>query len=230
MTSNGNGVEAFDSRTQLAEWANLKDEWTRRIVRLVLASGKPPSEADIVKIYELFLQEKRLEARTIPVEEPIATAATVAEREEALVLTKLSDVIGVNAIVPGSAIEFNDGLTILFGENGTGKTGYARILKRMANSRKAEDILSDINDPHAPASPSASLNYKLGDVELSKAWKGERGEAPFTCVCREPRPCHATRRYSLIMPPIRVSLRRRYWSRSTGSGSGFNGAAAPRER
>src|ERR1017187_2966504 len=180
MTSNGHGVEAFDSRTQLAEWANLKDEWTRRIVRLVLASGKPPSEADIVKICELFLQEKRLEARTIPVEEPIASAATVAEREEALVLTKLSDVIGVNAIVPGSAIEFNDGLTILFGENGTGKTGYARILKRMANSRKAEDILSDINDPHAPASPSASLNYKLGDVELSKAWKGERGEAPFT--------------------------------------------------
>src|ERR1039457_643470 len=94
MTSNGHGVEAFDSRTQLAEWANLKDEWTRRIVRLVLASGKPPSEADIVKICELFLQEKRLEARTIPVEEPIASAATVAEREEALVLTKLSDVIG----------------------------------------------------------------------------------------------------------------------------------------
>lgn len=180
MTSNGHGVQAFDPGTQLAEWANLKDEWTRRIVRLVLASGKLPSEADIANIYQLFLQEKGLEARTIPVEEPIASAATVAEREDALVLTKLSDVTGVNAIVPGSAIEFNDGLTILFGENGTGKTGYARILKRMANSRKAEDILSDINNPNAPASPSASLNYKLGNVELSKSWTGERGETPFT--------------------------------------------------
>src|ERR1017187_4840672 len=50
------------------------------------------------------------------------------------------------------------------------------------------------------------------------------------CTCREPRPCHATRRYSLIMPSTRVSLRRRYWSRSTGSGSGFSGAAASRER
>src|SRR3954452_10597619 len=128
MTSNGGGVEAFNSRTELAEWANLKDEWTRRIVRLVLASGKPPSEADVANIYQLFLQEKRLEARAIPIEEPIASAATIAEREEALVLAKLSDVIGVNAIVPGSAIEFNNGLTILFGENGTGKTGYARIL------------------------------------------------------------------------------------------------------
>lgn len=97
MTSNGHGVQAFDPGTQLAEWANLKDEWTRRIVRLVLASGKPLSEVDIANIYQLFLQEKGLEARTIPVEEPIASAATVAEREDALVLTKLSDVTGVNA-------------------------------------------------------------------------------------------------------------------------------------
>ncbi|SRR6266446_1642249 len=118
MSANGNSAEAFDPGTQLAEWANLKDEWTRRIVRLVLASGKPPSEADIAKVYQLFLEEKRLEPRTIPVEEPIASAATVAEREDALALTRLSDVVGVNAIVSGSAIEFNEGLTILFGENG----------------------------------------------------------------------------------------------------------------
>src|SRR5216683_5652823 len=180
MTANSNGAEAFNPGTQLAEWANLKDEWTRRIVRLVLASGKPPTEADISNVYQLFLEEKRLESRSIAVEEPIASAATVAEREDALVLTKISEVVGVNAIVPGSAIEFNGGLTILFGENGTGKTGYARILKLMANSRKAEEILADINNPQAPPSPSANLNYKLGDVELSKMWKGERGEAPFT--------------------------------------------------
>ena len=46
----------------------------------------------------------------------------------------------------------------------------------------------------------------------------------------EPRPRHATRRYSLISPPTRASFRTRYWARSTGSGSGFIGAAACRER
>src|ERR1039458_9229693 len=45
-----------------------------------------------------------------------------------------------------------------------------------------------------------------------------------------PRPGHATRRYSLIRPPARVCLRTRYCSRSTGSGSGFSGAAPCRER
>ena len=43
--------------------------------------------------------------------------------------------------------------------------------------------------------------------------------------CRSPRPRHASRRYSLIVPPAGVCLRTRYWSRSTGWGSGFTGAA-----
>ena len=50
------------------------------------------------------------------------------------------------------------------------------------------------------------------------------------CGCRQPRQRHATRRYSLIMPPTRACLRTRYRSRSTGSGSGFSGAAEFRER
>ena len=45
------------------------------------------------------------------------------------------------------------------------------------------------------------------------------------CACRKPRPRHATRRYSLIRQPVRVCLRTRYRPRSTGSGSGFSGAA-----
>ena len=52
----------------------------------------------------------------------------------------------------------------------------------------------------------------------------------YTCGCREPHPRHATRRYSLIRPPTRACLRTRYCSRSTGSGSGFSGAAAFRDR
>jgi transitional endoplasmic reticulum ATPase len=45
------------------------------------------------------------------------------------------------------------------------------------------------------------------------------------CGCREPRPRHAIRRYSLIMPLTRACLRTRCCSRSTGSGSGLSGAA-----
>jgi len=159
----------FDPGTQLADWANRKDEWARRLVRLVLASGKPVSDTDIANAYQLFLEEKRIEPRTIANEALIASAATVAEREEPLRLTRLSEVIGVNAIVPGSVVEFNEGLTILFGENGTGKTGYSRILKRLADSRKSEEILGNIHEPSAPQTPSATLVYELGSAMANAA-------------------------------------------------------------
>ena len=51
-----------------------------------------------------------------------------------------------------------------------------------------------------------------------------------TCECRKPHPSHAIRWYWLITPPARVCFRTRYCSRSTGSGSGFSGAAESSDR
>ena len=39
---------------------------------------------------------------------------------ETLVVSKLSDLTGVNALAAGQMIEFNSGLTVLFGENAAG--------------------------------------------------------------------------------------------------------------
>jgi predicted ATPase len=173
-------VLAADPRNLLANWANGRDEWTRYVVRLVLGSGRRVSDADVATAYQLFLEEKQLSPRTLPTELPLPTETSAADNEDSLALTTISDVVGVNALVPGSRIELNAGLTILFGENGTGKTGYARILKLMADSRTADEILPDIHDKGSPSTPSATINYKVGAEDRSKDWKGERGEAPFT--------------------------------------------------
>jgi energy-coupling factor transporter ATP-binding protein EcfA2 len=173
-------LPTVDPRNLLANWANGSDEWSRYIVRLVLSAGRRLSDADIATAYQLFLEEKQFSPRTLPAEPPIATETSAAEGEASLALISVSDVTGVNALVPGSKIELNAGLTILFGENGTGKTGYARILKLIADSRTADEILPDIHHSGSPTTPSARIEYKLGTEDRSKDWQGERGEAPFT--------------------------------------------------
>ena len=52
---------------------------------------------------------------------------------------------GVNALKPGSQIDFASGVTIIFGENGSGKSGFVRVLKRAAGVRTAEDILHNVH-------------------------------------------------------------------------------------
>lgn len=170
---------ALDPRLLLASWGNEKDEWVRSVVGNVIQGGVALTEAQIEGAYELFRQEKGLEERTAPIVEPLAVDTTVDETAPTLTITKLSEVQGVNALVPGGVIEPHAGLTIIYGENGTGKTGYARIFKALAQSRTDEEVLGDVN-ASSTESASAKLNYTLGGTELELAWNGDHGVAPFT--------------------------------------------------
>jgi predicted ATPase len=39
----------------------------------------------------------------------------------------LSDLAGINALPDGAALEFGPGLTVIYGRNGTGKSGFTRL-------------------------------------------------------------------------------------------------------
>lgn len=168
-----------DPRTLLAIWANEKDEWVRSLVGEIVQSGAPASETQIDGAYELFRQEKGLDERTRNTVEPLKTDATVEEAAPPLSILSLSEVHGVNALAPGPVIDPHPGLTIIYGENGTGKTGYARILKALAKSRTDDEILGDVNIEGA-STPSAAITYTLGEEKKKLQWGGEHGVAPFT--------------------------------------------------
>lgn len=168
-----------DSRVMLADWANNQDEWVRYLVSEIILSGGPVSASGIDYAYQLFRQEKTLEQRTLPQVEPLTIESSQDETAPELTLTRISKVRGVNALVSGAVIEPNSGLTILYGENGTGKTGYSRIFKALANSRTADSILGNI-DNDDPEEPSATIDYQLGSEVQVLQWNGELGTSPFT--------------------------------------------------
>lgn len=172
-------TKLLDPRALLAEWANTNDEWVRLLVAEVIASARPVGESTIEKAYQLFRQEKALDKRELPVVPQLNFEARQDESAPPLTLTRLSEVHGINALVSGSVIEPHEGLTILYGENGTGKTGYSRVFKALANSRTADKILGDI-EADAAEEQSAKLEFTLGDQAQTLAWAGERGVSPFT--------------------------------------------------
>jgi energy-coupling factor transporter ATP-binding protein EcfA2 len=173
------GTELIDPRAQLAKWANTNDEWVRLIVTEVIATGRPVGTSVVDKAYQLFRQEKALDKRDLPTVPLISIEARHDESAPPLSLTRLSDVRGVNALVAGAVIEPHAGLTVLYGENGTGKTGYSRIFKALANSRTADTILGNIDADNSEAQ-SAKVEFKLGADAQVLTWTGERGVPPFT--------------------------------------------------
>lgn len=179
--SKTNVGSAQGSRALLPRWANDQDGWSRTIAGDVLKNRVQPSDLDIDRYLKLLLSEKKLS------EEPFQTVPKIEEKQltgnplEAVRLDSLTVGEGVNALKPGTQIDFAPGVTVIFGENGSGKSGFVRVLKRAAGVRTAEDILHNVRGDKRPT-PSGSFTVTTGTKPQTIPWKNEFGITPLNRV------------------------------------------------
>jgi energy-coupling factor transporter ATP-binding protein EcfA2 len=76
---------------------------------------------------------------------------------------------GVNALAENQTLNFGPGLTVVYGDNAAGKSGYTRIFKSACRARGAEDILGNVLSGAAPLTPSVSIKFTVGDGPM-KEW------------------------------------------------------------
>lgn len=170
-------------RRLLVEWANKQDAWVRQLVAETIQSRQEPGEDILDKVYVTFLAEKGLSEDAQPDVPMLVLDAAEPTRDDALELTRLHHIQHVNALAADQSLEFDADLTVLFGQNGSGKTGYARILKRISAVRTPEDILPNAHTPvTSSAVPSAQIEYRLSGQAHSVEWKNQAGLAPFTRI------------------------------------------------
>jgi hypothetical protein len=192
MKQTGNGKDAGSGaaaqtvtvRSLLVGWANEQDAWGRELVSEVILAGKPLTESQLDAVYQMFLREKAL-APGGPVSVAALTDdASLLDAGAGLYLTHLGDLKNVNALAHSQRIVFNAKLTIVFGENACGKTGYVRVLKKAAAVRTSETILPDVSQgKHTGGSPCARIGYKLGPGDEQVVdWQDEAGLAPLNRI------------------------------------------------
>lgn len=97
-----------------------------------------------------------------------------------ITLKALEDLKDVNAIPDGSGLPFaHKGLTVIYGENGSGKSGYARVLKKACNARDTkEKLLANVYKKKSQGPAQACIKYSIDDgVDEEIKWKdGEKAE------------------------------------------------------
>ncbi len=176
MTAESAGAPS--PRSLIVEWATRQDAWVRAIAADILDARSEIPEDRLGDFYELFLREKELRPGGSVPGPALTTVSASEDGGEPLILTALEQVQHVNRLATGQAITFNPRMTVLFGENASGKTGYVRILKKAAAVRAAEAILPDIGSMDR-GKPEARIRYKLGTVEGAVDWRGEEGVYPL---------------------------------------------------
>lgn len=170
-------------RRLLVDWANKQDAWVRQLVAETILSRQEPGEDILEKVYTAFLAEKGLSGQPQPEVPTLVLDEVEATKDDVLELTSLQHVEHVNALAADQSLEFDADLTVLFGQNGSGKTGYARILKRISAVRTPEDILPNAHTPADTGTvPSAQITYRLAGKQHTVQWKNQAGLAPFTRI------------------------------------------------
>jgi len=92
---------------------------------------------------------------------------------ETVILKAMRDLNYVNRIAPGQKLNFAPtGMTVIYGGNGTGKSGYARMMKRACRARdQAEKVHPDANDPNAKIRvPEATFDIEIGGTPKQVKW------------------------------------------------------------
>jgi hypothetical protein len=159
---------------EILEWSKLLPAWQSDAIRRLFA-GAELSADDLDDLYALLKDEHgipdpkgrqavRLTADDVPVPSIAGTKVT---------LLALKNLRHVNRIAEEQRLPFSPtGMTVVYGDNGSGKSGYSRVLKRACRAR----------DQREPIHPNAFL--PLGVVgaeatfEIKSAAEGDDPNKP----------------------------------------------------
>ena len=158
---------------EILEWSSGRPFWQRDALRRLVTTGKL-DETDIQELSNLCKSTHGLgdRAKPLPLDEnhlpqPDATNKPVS-------LESLTHHGGVNALAQDQTIEFGPSLTVVYGVNAAGKSGYTRILKRACRARGAEEILGNVVSGTVPGRPSATIKFTADEKSWDHLWDDDK--------------------------------------------------------
>lgn len=167
---------------EILVWADRLPPWRQDALRRLCVQGDW-NEADLDEILDLAKQHHGIDSALDPTPHPVLFAAdhfpAEANQDGIVALTSLHTLVNVGKIPSDQTLEFqSQGLTIVYGGNGTGKSGYARVLKQACRARSPGTVYANAYDPNfRQLTPGAIIDFKLDDVPNQARWSGERGHA-----------------------------------------------------
>ena len=148
----------------LTAWLADRTDWQRDAVARFCANESLSAE-DIAAIADDLIAGTNPAGATIAVADLPGTSALGAP----VTLSAISDVAGVNALMVGQQVTFgSSGITIIYGDNGSGKSGYARLIREAVTARIKADLLGDVFAKES-TDQAATVQYAVDGVESTWA-------------------------------------------------------------
>lgn len=164
--------------SEILAWSSDCPDWQKDALRRLCIS-ESLSDDDFDELLEVC--KGKASARPLAAENIRDPAASNVQ----VTLAKLNKLKHVNALNEGEVLSFQkDGLSIIYGDNGAGKSGYARVLKQACRARipRGDVILPNIYGDGS-GTPEAEVVFRVGGQTRTFAWKqGIAADSTLTAI------------------------------------------------
>lgn len=157
----------------ISAWAKELPPWQSDALRRLFTQDDFVP-ADESQVFAMMLKHHGLASGDdhVPTPKPFSQIIGIGTPEsKSVVLKELHSVSGVNALVPNQAVQFAlDGITVIYGENGAGKSGYTRVFRHACSAReKSDTILPDVRSS-AKSAPEAIFELSQDGNDIAVKW------------------------------------------------------------
>jgi energy-coupling factor transporter ATP-binding protein EcfA2 len=160
----------------ILDWSRDRPHWQRDALRRLVLNGEL-LDGDILELTNICKSAHGL----VEVQEFTPLTKEHVPDKAAGPPVSLSSIFhhrGVNALAEDQTLRFSRNLTLVYGDNAAGKTGYIRILKSACRARGQESILGNVVSGATPLAPAVSIKYQVGTESEPREWAGS-GEDEF---------------------------------------------------
>lgn len=158
------------AESDLPEWQS--DAVRRLLTQDALTDGDRQDILLMIKELHSLLPDGVISTKPQPLQKGMVSGAPTST--VSLTLKALKNLNSINKIPDGSSLLFgHQGLTAIYGENGSGKTGYARVLKRACRARDTKErILPNVFCTEMLAPAKATFKFSISDgTDQESEWE-----------------------------------------------------------
>ncbi len=166
-------LQPADVNGHIADWLADRSDWLQEAALRLLTMGhlSPDDIRDLVELLQTGAGGEGPTQRVFPGFTP--GSAESAGAAEELRLTSIGDVRGIENLSPKTPLRFGPKqLVVVYGRNGSGKSGYVRILRKACGKPHAAGLMPNVF-ARVPRDRGCTIEFSLGGNPTAVAWSAD---------------------------------------------------------
>ena len=168
---------------QILDWLKTQPFWLQYAGKNILRTGEVSDELMANALTYLKEDHGLLPTPAARPDLAFEEQAGKVDDEAPLLLEAIKNAVNVNALAEGQSIPIGPQLTLVYGGNGVGKSGYIRIMNNAFSSRGDKTILPNVFKDGEPGDPACEFTFRRTEDPYDLKYPDQSGSAEFTQFC-----------------------------------------------